>query len=122
MERGDNLLTGQNIYHVLSSNDFHLKRYLLKVQRQSRQVSNLALWQKSRMDRENTCYRVTDHEIIGIEIQNIPILPMAFLTFAEAKVVAPPKLPMNKLVTFPNLPGMVALRFRSRTRSRFRRT
>ena len=30
---------------------------------------------------------------------NIPILPMAFLTFAEAKVVAPPIVPMNKLVT-----------------------
>ncbi len=25
---------------------------------------------------------------------------MAFLTFAEAKVVAPPIVPMNKLVTF----------------------
>ena len=30
---------------------------------------------------------------------NIPILSMAFLTFAEAKVVAPPILAMNKLVT-----------------------
>ncbi len=31
---------------------------------------------------------------------NIPILPMAFLTFAEAKVVAPPIVPMNELITF----------------------
>ncbi len=28
---------------------------------------------------------------------------MAFLTFAEAKVVAPPIVPMNKLVTFSKL-------------------
>ncbi len=30
-------------------------------------------------------------------MSNIPILPMAFLTFAEAKVVAPPILPRKYL-------------------------
>ncbi len=35
--------------------------------------------------------------------QNIPILPMAFLTFAEAKVVAPPIVPMNKCFPTCNL-------------------
>ncbi len=32
--------------------------------------------------------------------RNISILPMAFLTFAEAKVVAPPIVLQNKLVIF----------------------
>ena len=36
---------------------------------------------------------------VNFIFQNIPILPMALLTFAEAKVVAPSILPRNKLVT-----------------------
>ncbi len=42
----------------------------------------------------------TNQRTIKIDNINIPILPMAFLTFAEAKVVAPPIVPINKLVTF----------------------
>ncbi len=42
--------------------------------------------------------------MIMIVYINIPILPMAFLTFVEAKVVAPPIVPVN--TSFPNHKGV----------------
>ena len=39
--------------------------------------------------------------LIQMHIANKAILPVAFLTFAEGKVVATPIVPVNKLVTFP---------------------
>ncbi len=49
--------------------------------------------------------RLNSKEIDGVPVTGTPAISrtaMAFLTFAEAKVVAPPIVSMNKLVTFPH--------------------